>query len=193
MIKRSKKRTELKRFHRVNQGIFAHTLRVLDNDGKQIGVLSKLQALEKAQELGLDLVEIAPNAKPPVAKIIDFKKFLYQEKKKKKEEKRKSKMSETKELRLGPFTSGNDLQVVIKRAGEFLQNGDKVKFVVKFAGRQIQHPEFGERILDKVVLSLSELSKVERERHFEGRQLILMLSPERKKEHDKEKNKEISK
>ena len=109
----------------------------METDGKQLGILSKFDALGKARGLGLDLVEIAPNAKPPVAKIIDFKKFLYQEEKKKKEEKKKSKTSETKELRLGPFMNEHDLMVVLKKAREFLEGGNKVKFVVKFAGRQI--------------------------------------------------------
>ncbi len=193
MIKRFKKRGEFKKFYRVNENIFAHTLRVLGSDGRQIGVLPKLEALKKARSLGLDLVEIAPNANPPVVKIIDYKKFLYQEAKRKKEEKRKSKVSETKELRMGSFMDNHDLQVVIKKASEFLQGGNKVKLVVKFVGRQIQHPEFGQEILDKVVKSLSEFSKTEREKHFEGRKLIILLAPEKKKDYEKEKNKEISK
>ncbi len=191
MIKRSKKRQENRKFYRVNERIFSSTLRVLESGGKQLGILSRFSALEKAKKLGLDLVEIAPNAKPPVAKIIDFKKFLYQEEKKKKEEKKKSKRSETKELRLGPFVNEHDLMVVLRKAREFLGDGNKVKFVVKFAGRQITHPEFGERILEKTIEFLSGVSKIEREKHFEGRQLIVILSPQRK--YAKEKNKEIDK
>ena len=192
MIRRSKKRQDNRKFYRVNERIFSSTLRVLESDGKQLGILSRFSALEKARKLGLDLVEIAPNAKPPVAKIIDFKKFLYQEEKKKKEEKKKSKRSETKELRLGPFMNEHDLMVVLRKAQEFLGDGNKVKFVVKFAGRQITHPEFGERILERSIEFLSGISKIEREKHFEGRQLITILSPERKKD-AKEKNKEIDK
>ena len=191
MIKRSKKRQENRKFYRVNERIFSSTLRVLESGGKQLGILSRFSALEKAKKLGLDLVEIAPNAKPPVAKIIDFKKFLYQEEKKKKEEKKKSKRSETKELRLGPFVNEHDLMVVLRKARGFLEDGNKVKFVVKFAGRQITHPEFGERILEKTIEFLSGVSKIEREKHFEGRQLIVILSPQRK--YAKEKNKEIDK
>lgn len=190
MIKRFKKREEFRKSYRINEGISAPTLRVLGSDGKQIGVLSRIEALGKARALGLDLVGIAPNANPPVAKIIDYKKFLYQEGKKKKEEKRKSKVSETKELRLGPFMDNHDLQVIIKKASEFLQDGNKVKLVVKFIGRQIQHPEFGERIVDEVIKSVSPFSKIERERHFEGKQLITLLSPEKKKNYEKE-NQEI--
>lgn len=192
MIKRHKKKPETKKFYRTNERIFAHTLRVLGSDGKQVGILSKFEALNKARELELDLVEIAPNAKPPVAKIIDFNKFLYQEEKKKKEEKKRSKGSETKELRLGPFMDDHDLKVIIKKATEFLQDNNKVKLVVKFKGRQIQHPEFGEKIIDRVAETLFSISKIEKERHFEGRQLIAILSPERKKD-VKEKNQEISK
>ena len=192
MIKKNRKSHDKRRFYRRNEYINALTLRVLDNDGKQIGVLPKYEALKKARELDLDLVEIAPLAKPPVAKIVDFNKFLYQEEKKKKEEKKKAKSSETKELRLGPFMDDHDLKVIIKKATEFLQDNNKVKLVVKFKGRQIQHPEFGEKIIDRVVEALSHISKIEKERHFEGRQLIGILSPERKKD-VKEKNQEISK
>lgn len=192
MIKRYRK-TENKKFYRTNERIYAHTLRVLDNQGKQIGVISKFEALKKAQAEGLDLVEIAPKAIPPVAKIIDFKKFLYQEEKKKKEEKKKSKASETKEVRLGPFMSENDLLVMEKRARDFLLAGDKVRFVVFFSGRQITHPEFGHRVLDKVISDLNDISKVDRERRLEGKKLIILVSPERKKQNGKDENQEISK
>jgi len=191
LIKRSKKRPDNRKFYRVNERIFSSTLRVLESGGKQLGILSRFDALQKARKLGLDLVEIAPNAKPPVAKIIDFKKFLYQEEKKKKEEKKKSKASETKELRLGPFMNDHDLMVVLRKAQEFLGDGNKVKFVVKFAGRQITHPEFGERILEKTIEYLSDISKIEREKHFEGRQLITILSAQRK--NAKDQNKKIGK
>ena len=140
MIRRNKHQQD--RRYRINQQIFASPLRVLDLEGKQIGILSKDEALRIAREQELDLVEIAPAAKPPVVKIIDFNKFLYQLEKKKREEKRKAKASETKELRLGPFMSDNDLQVVIRRGREFLDDGDKVRLVVKFKGRAITHPEF---------------------------------------------------
>ena len=147
-------------------------------------MLSKFNALAQARDQGLDLVEIAPLAKPPVAKIVDFKKFLYQEEKKKREEKRKAKISETKEIRLGPFMSENDLQVMIRRGREFLEEGDKVRLALKFRGRQITHPEFGREIMNKTIDALSDISKVDREVHFEGNQLVSLLSPERKKNHE---------
>lgn len=191
MIKRYKKNRE-RIFYRTNERIFAQTLRVLDDQGKQIGVLNKFEALKKARELGFDLVEIAPKATPPVAKIIDFKKFLYQQEKKRREEKKKSKASETKEIRLGPFMNSHDLEVMIRRGREFLENGDKVRFVVKFIGRQIAHPEFGKDILNKTITALSDISKIEREPHFEGKQLIGIVSPERNRTKSDEKNQEIS-
>ncbi len=190
MIKKFKK--DDRKFYRTNERIFATELRVLDSEGKQIGVLSKFEALNLAREQGLDLVEIAPMAKPPVAKLIDFKKFLYQEEKKKREEKRNAKTSETKEVRLGPFMGDNDLSVMVQRARDFLQNGDKVRLVVSFSGRQITHPEFGHRTLDKALDMLSDISKVDRERRLEGRKLIVLISPERKKQNDKDESQEIS-
>jgi len=201
LIKRYKPRVDNRKFYRVNERIFALQLRVLDAEGKQIGVLSKFEALQTARSQGLDLVEVAPMAKPPVAKIVDFKKFLYQEEKKKREEKKKAKVSETKEVRLGPFMSENDLGVMVKRAREFLENGDKVRFVVFFAGRQITHPEFGHRVLDKAISDLSDISKVERERHLEGKKLITLVTPDKKgsgkaaqseNQNAQEENKEIS-
>lgn len=192
MIRRGyKKQQEKKVFYRTNGQITAQSLRVLDLEGKQIGVLSRQEALQKAQEAELDLVEIAPAAKPPVAKIIDFNKFLYQQSKKKQEEKRKAKVTETKEVRLGPFMQGHDLNVMIGRAKGFLEDSDKVRLVVKFTGRQIAHPEFGRDVLNKVIKELSDISKIEKEPRLEGRQLVTILAPERKS-HAKEKDKEIS-
>lgn len=181
------------KLHNINERIYAATLRVLDIEGKQIGVLSRQEALNKAREMGLDLVEIAPKANPPVAKIIDYNKFLYQLEKKKREEKKKSKASETKEIRLGPFMNSHDLEVVIRKATDFLEANNKIKFVVKFRGRQIVHPEFGHETLNKVLGALSEISKTERPAHFEGRQLITIISPERKKTNAEKENQEISK
>lgn len=188
MIRRfNKKRQDNRKFYRINERIFASNLRVLDTEGKQVGVLSRFEALQKAKELGVDLVEVAPMASPPVVRLIDFKKFLYQESKKKKEEKKRSKVSETKEIRLGPFMNDHDLETMIRRGSGFLENNDKIRLIVKFMGRQIAHPEFGKGIMQKTIDALSSLSKVEREPHFEGKQLIAILSPERKKINETEK------
>lgn len=180
MIRRYKKQNQETRFYRTNDRIFATSLRVLDGEGKQIGVLSRFEALQKAREMGMDLVEVAPNAKPAVAKIIDFKKFLYQEAKKKKEEKKKAKVSETKEVRLGPFMNDHDLEVMVRRARGFLTDGDKVRLVVKFVGRQITHPEFGHGVTKKAITALQDVSKVEKISRLEGKNLITILSPEKK-------------
>ncbi len=205
MIKKYNKNKTPRKFYRTNDRIFASQLRVIDSEGKQIGLLGKFEALEIARDKGMDLVEIAPTAKPPVARIIDFKKFLYQEEKKRREEKKKSKTSETKEIRLGPFMDDHDLETMVKRAREFLEDNDKVKLVVRFSGRQMAHPEFGHQVLGKAIQNLSDISKVDKNAHFEGRQLISMLSPERhrsegkaldsgKKKNDEvqEKNQKIS-
>ncbi len=180
MQKRSKFKQQEKRY-RINGRIFASQLRVLDAEGKQVGVLTRDEALKLAEEQELDLVEIAATAKPPVAKIIDYNKFLYQQSKKKQEEKKKAKTSETKEIRLGPFMSDNDLQVMIRRGREFLEDGDKIRLVVKFRGRQITRSEFGREVIQKVVDSLSDISKVDREAKFEGRQMVALMSPEKGK------------
>ncbi|MDP2585279.1 MAG: translation initiation factor IF-3 [Candidatus Levybacteria bacterium] len=192
MIRRfSKRKQDNRKFYRINDRIFASLLRVLDQDGKQIGVLSRFEALQKARALGVDLVEVAPLANPPVVRIIDFKKYLYQESKKKNEEKKRSKVSETKEIRLGPFMNDHDLATMIRRGTGFLEDNNKVRLIVKFMGRQIAHPEFGKEIMQKVVWALSSLSKLERDPHFEGKQLIAILSPERKKNETKKENKEL--
>jgi len=195
LIKRFHKRTVTQVIHfRTNERIFANSLRVLDSEGKQIGVLSKFDALAKAREEGLDLVEIAPAAVPPVAKIIDYNKFLYQMAKKKAEEKKKAKVSETKEIRLGPFMEDHDLEVMRRRAEGFLEDGDKVRLVVKFKGRQITHPEFGFQIVKKFAQRLASVAKIEREPRLEGKQLIAILSPGRMEVQNnaKEESKKIS-
>ena len=184
--------------YRINERIFALSLRVLDAEGKQIGVLSKIEALTKARELGVDLVEVAPLATPPVAKLIDYNKFLYQTEKKKREEKRKAKTTETKEVRLGPFMGAADLENMRSRAEDFLKEGNKVRFVLKFRGRQITHPEFGYEIINKVVAGLQDVSKVEKEARLEGKQMIAIVSPEKKskkvgeEQNNEKENKELS-
>lgn len=189
MIRRGRPEQQNQKFFKINQRITAPELRVLDAQGEQVGVMSRQEALNTAQAQELDLVEIAPMAKPPVAKLINFKKFLYQQEKKKREEKRKAKFSQTKEIRLGPFMSEYDLQVRIKRGREFIEDGDKVRLVVKFKGRQITHPEFGRKVLNSVIEALADVAKVDREPHFEGRQMISVLSVEKGKKATAENSK----
>jgi len=172
---------------RINERITAPTVRLLDEDNKQIGVVSIEEAREKAAEAGLDLVEIAGAAQPPVVKVIDYKKYLYQLKKKKQEEKRNTHTSETKQIQLGPFIGDHDLEIKTRHGREFLMNGDKVKFIVKFRGRQMSRTELGEQVLKKVIEHLSDVSKVEREIKLEGRQMSLVLTRDKgaKKNDDK--------
>ncbi len=193
MIKRFHKRQQTNTvYYRINERITASQLRVLDTEGKQIGVLSKFEALQMAREQGVDLVEISATAVPPVAKIIDYNKFLYQQGKKKRDEKKKAKVSETKEVRLGPFMGEADLETLCKRSQGFLEDGDKVKLVLKFRGRQVTHPEFGFAMMRKVAERLNAFSRVEKEPRLEGKQMISILAPERKKEHAKEEIEKIS-
>lgn len=163
-------------FYRKNEQIRAREVRLIDKEDKQIGVMSLSEALKLAAEQELDLVEIAPMAKPPVVKIIDFSKFLYQLSKKKKEEKKNSKTSQTKQIRFGPFIGEHDLEIKLKKARGFLDDGDKVKFAVKFAGRQITKKELGEQVLKKVLIALEDIAKQEREMRMEGRQLVVILT-----------------
>ncbi len=165
---------------RINERIQASELRVLDYENKQIGVMSKLEALNLARQQELDLVEVAPAAKPPVAKIIDFNKFLYQQAKRKQEEKKKTKTTETKEVRFGPHIQDNDLHTAVDKIRGFLDEGNKVRLVVKFKGRQIIHPEFGHNVLKRVTDILADVSKVDKEPNLMGKQLMMVISPDKK-------------
>lgn len=176
-----------KKFYRLNQQIQAPEIRLIDATGKQIGVVARSEAIKRSHEASLDLVEIAPNARPPVVKLIDFRKFLYQEEKKRREERKKLPRSGgMKEIRLGPFTDEHDLKVKLASGQKFLQAGDKLRIVVKFTGRQMAHPEFGKAIMARCIENLASLSKLEREPRFEGRKLIALLSPSKK--HKKDEN-----
>ena len=186
MIKKFHKQEN--KYYKINERIFARELRVIDSQGKQIGIMDKMAALAKAREENLDLVEITATTNPPIAKIIDFNKFLYQESKKKQEEKKKAKVSETKEVRLGPFMSDNDIQTMVSRARGFLEDGNKVKFVVKFRGRQIIRSNFGFELLAKVFKTLEDVSKVDKEPRLEGKQILAIVSPERKNKNAKTEN-----
>lgn len=192
MNRNFKKRDQDKRFYRTNERIFGREFRVLDSENKQIGILGRDEALNLAREQGLDLVEIAAQAQPPVVKIVDFNKFLYQQEKKKQEEKKKAKTSDTKEVRLGPFIGEADLEVVLRKVRGFLEDGDKVRLVVRFRGRQITHPEFGQQVIQKVIDNLFDISKVDREPHLEGKQMIALMSPDKKGKNAEEKNQEFS-
>lgn len=163
--------------YRVNQQIRATELRVIGTDGKQLGILKLAEALEKARDEELDLVEIAPTAKPPVAKIVELGKFRYQEEKKLKKEKKKSKASELKEIRLSPFIADHDFENRIDRISEFLDEKNKVRVVVVFMGRQLDSKKFGYEVLGKVTKRLEGRIAVDMEPKFFGRHLAMVISP----------------
>lgn len=171
------RRSLIIKFYRINQFIKAETVRLIGPDNKQIGIISKFEALKKAQELGVDLVEVAGNANPPVCRLVDFKKFKYQESKKEREQRKKSHETETKEIRLSPFIAKHDWQIQVGKAQEFLKSNNKVRVVVKLLGRQITKTDFAKELINKTVEALNEVAKIERETKMEGRQMVMILAP----------------
>lgn len=168
-----------RKFYRLNYQITSPTLRLLDESGKQIGVVSKLEALQKAKEINADVVEIAPQANPPVAKLIDYKKFKYQEAKKEREIKKGQKNVDIKEIRLTPFMGTHDYEVRVNQAKEFLKGGNQVKISVIFKGRQITKKEFGFDLMNKCIRDLN-VKKVVREPKLEGKRLTATVLGENK-------------
>ena len=162
---------------RLNEKISATELRVLDFEGKQIGVMKKEEALKLALEAGVDLIEIVPNAKPPVAKIIDFGKFRYQEEKKLKEAQKKSKPSDLKELRFTPFIGDGDYNMRLNRIDEFFKEKHKVKLVVYFKIKQLGSKQFGYNIFTRILKDLGEGFNIDMKPKFLGRNLIMIISP----------------
>ena len=162
---------------RLNEKIPAAELRVLDFEGKQIGILKREDALAMAKEQGVDLIEIAPNALPPVAKIMDFGKFRYQEEKKLKEMQKKSKPSDIKELRYTPFIGEGDYQTRHNRIDEFFKDKHKVKLVVYFKVKQLGSKQFGYNIFNRILRELGEGVNVDMKPKFLGRNLIMIISP----------------
>ncbi len=163
------------KFFRLNESIQASKLRVIGPDGGQLGILTREEALDKAKQLELDLVEIAANTDPPVVKITDFQKVRYAEKKKQEAAKRQS-GAQLKELWFSPRIADHDLQVRLNKAEEFLKVGDKVKLTVRFKGREMAHPELGHQVLQKTLAHFGEQIQIEREQKFEGRNLSVIIS-----------------
>lgn len=154
---------------------------VIDETSEQLGVVSIGEAMRKAQELELDLVEISPNANPPVCKIMDFGKFKYHEQKKAHAAKQKQKQVQVKEIKLRPVTDDHDYQIKLKNAKRFLEDGDKVKFIVQFRGREMAHQELGLRYLQRAEQDLLDIVVVESKPKVEGRNAIMIVSPKKKK------------
>jgi len=175
------------KFYRVNQYIRADKVRVCDETGKQIGVMSLQEALQKAEESRLDLVEVAQNAIPPVCRIIDFKKFKYLEAKKEQEEKKKIKKAELKEIRLTLFMAENDLNFRLKRVEEFLKDGHKVKITLRLRGRQVTKKDLGQQLFQKALEKISPFGRVEIEPKFVGNQLETVITPVKVSKNEKKK------
>lgn len=175
-------------FYRLNHFITAPKIRLIDEAGKQIGIVTREEALRKAEEHNVDLVEVAPHAVPSVCRLIDYKKFQYLQARKAKEERKKIKEVELKEIRMGPFVAQHDLTTRLERIRKFLHDGHRVKVTVRFGGRQMAHPEFGRELLKKVVEEVKNIAQVEREAKFEGRNLILILGKIHGKKTEKVQN-----
>lgn len=168
-----------RKFYRLNYQITAPELRLLDEEGKQIGVVTKIEALQKAKEHGLDVVEIAPNATPPVAKLIDYKKFKYQEAKKEREARKSQKNVGVKEIRLRPFIGVHDFDTRLVQAKEFLSEGNQVKITLTFKGREVTRKEFGFAVIKRFIESLESV-KVVRDPKMLGRVLEAMVVNDKK-------------
>ncbi len=176
-MKNQNYRNNRKPLHRVNSQIRNEEVRVLLDDGEQLGVMKTSDAINVAKDRKMDLVEIAPNNNPPVCKIIDYGKFKYQEQKKKNEAKKKQKTIETKEIKIRPGTGEHDYQVKIKNANKFIKEGNRVKFSLRFKGREMEHSNLGIQMLRRVKEDLIEVIRVEMEPKIEGRQAFLVVAP----------------
>ncbi|MCK6412272.1 MAG: translation initiation factor IF-3 [Azonexus sp.] len=150
-------------------------------EGEQLGIVTVRVALQMAEEAGVDLVEIAPLAKPPVCRVMDYGKFKYQEAKRAHEAKLKQKQVQVKEVKLRPGTDENDYQIKLRNMTRFLEEGDKVKVTLRFRGREMAHQEFGMRQLERIKTDLDELGLVEQMPKMEGRQMVMVIGPAKKK------------
>ena len=162
---------------RINELITVSSVRLVDAEGEMLGVVSTEEALEHAARAGLDLVEVSPNAEPPVCKILDYGKLKFQEQKKKSEARKKQKIIEIKEIKMRPNIDTHDYDVKMRSIRKFIGEGDKVKVTIRFRGREMAHQELGMRLLNRVREETVEETKVEQEPAMEGRQMIMVLAP----------------
>ncbi len=165
----------------VNDGIRARELRLIDQNGEQLGVKSKAEALQIAERANLDVVLVAPNAKPPVARIMDYGKFRFEQQKKDREARKKQKVINIKEVRLSPTIDVNDFNTKLRNARKFLEKGDKVKASIRFKGRAITHKEIGQKVLDRLAEETADLATVEQKPKMDGRSMFLVLAPKNDK------------
>lgn len=162
---------------RINDAIRARDVRLIDENGQNVGVVSKIDALARAEEVGLDLVEVSPDAEPPVCKILDFGKFKYQEQKKAAEARKHQKTVEIKEIKMRPGIDDHDYDVKMRAMKRFFEEGDKVKVTLRFRGREMAHQQLGMNVLIRVKTEVEPIAKVESEPRFEGRQMVMVLAP----------------
>ena len=165
----------------INEQIRDKEIRLIGENGEQLGIMSAKEAYFKAKDAGLDLVKIAPTAKPPVCKIIDYGKYRYEQARKAKEAKKKQKTIETKEIRLSPNIDTNDLNTKVNQAKKFLQGGDKLKVSVRFRKRAIAHPQIGEELLKRFQEACKEVGVVDKPAKMEGRSMVMFISPKASK------------
>ena len=161
----------------MNEEIRIPQVRLIDQDGEMQGVMTAREAMQRAFAVGLDLVEISPNADPPVCKILDFGKFKYEQQKKKNEAKKKQKVIEIKEIKVRPNIDENDYQVKMRAMKSFIEEGDKVKVTLRFRGREMAHQDIGVRVLERIRAEMDSTSKVEQMPRMENRQMVMVLSP----------------
>jgi translation initiation factor IF-3 len=162
---------------RINEEIGVMRVRLVDERGNMVGVVGRAEALQMAASAGLDLVEIAPNADPPVCKILDYGKFKYEEQKKKNEARKKQKIIEVKEIKLRPSIDDHDYQVKMRSMNKFIEEGDKVKVTMRFRGRELAHQDLGMNVLMRVRDDLEGIAKVEQMPRMEGRQMTMVVAP----------------
>ena len=162
---------------RSNNKITSPEVQVITSNGENLGIITISEAVSRAKEEGLDLIEIAPNAKPPVCKIMDMGKYKYDQQKKANKAKKKQKKIELKEIKLRPVTEVHDYAFKIKNAQKFISKGDKVKFTIKFRGRELQHTNLGNELMEKIKIDMQSIGKVELQPKFEGKQMIMVIQP----------------
>jgi translation initiation factor IF-3 len=162
---------------RVNEEIRVPQVRLIDQDGEMLGVMSARDAIQRAYSVGLDLLEISPNADPPVCKILDFGKFKYEQQKKKNEAKKRQKVIEIKEIKVRPNIDENDYQVKLRAMKSFIEEGDKVKVTLRFRGREMAHQDIGVKVLERIRGDLDGTTKVEQMPKMENRQMVMVLTP----------------
>ena len=162
---------------RSNNRITSPEVQVIGSDGENLGILNTNEAISIAKEKGLDLIEISPNAKPPVCKIIDMGKFKYDAQKKANKAKKKQKIILLKEIKLRPVTETHDYEFKVKNAKKFISKGDKVKFTIRFKGRELQQSHLGRELMDKIKVDMQEVGKVELHPKFDGKQMIMVIIP----------------